>query len=282
MDISSMKAAEKPSVIIRPAKGLFQLDLTAVWTYRELLYFMVWRDIKIRYKQTVLGAGWAIFQPLITMLIFTIIFGKLARIPSDGIPYPVFAFTALLPWTYFSQALTQGANSVITNANLITKIYFPRLLIPLAATIVPGVDFFFSFIMMLFLMIWFHITPTWNILALPFFLIVAFITAMAVSLWLSALNVRYRDVKYTIPFMVQIWMYASPVVYPVNLIPEKWRLVYGLNPMAGVIEGFRWALLGKQSPDFTVITVSLLVVFVMMTGGIIYFRRSESTFADVI
>jgi lipopolysaccharide transport system permease protein len=261
---------------------MFQLDLGEVWRFRELLYFMAWRDIIVRYKQTAIGAGWAVIQPLITMIMFTLIFGVMAKIPSDGVPYPVFAFAGLLPWTFFSQVLTRGGNSVVASANLVTKIYFPRLLLPLAATAAPAVDFLLSFLMLLGLMAWFHVAPTWNLLALPLFMGLAFMTAMAMTLWLSSLNVRYRDVGYVIPFMSQVWMYASPVVYPVSVIPEKWRLLYSLNPMAGVIEGFRWALLGKGTPDFMVIAISSSVVLALLMGGIVYFKRMEQTFADVI
>ncbi|HAM51932.1 MAG TPA: phosphate ABC transporter permease [Nitrospiraceae bacterium] len=282
MDLVSGRMTRKPTIVIQPAKNFFQFDLADIWRYRELLYFMAWRDIVVRYKQTAMGASWAVIQPLITMVIFTLIFGRLAKIPSDGVPYPVFAFTALLPWTYFSQALTRSGNSVVSSANLITKIYFPRLLIPLAASISPLVDFFFSFLLLLALMAWYHVGLTWGLLALPLFLGFAFLSSLAIGLWLAALNVRYRDVGYVIPFLTQVWMYASPVVYPVSVVPEKWRLLYGLNPMAGVIEGFRWALLGKQSPDFSVIAISTGVVMAMLFGGIVYFRRSESTFADII
>jgi lipopolysaccharide transport system permease protein len=282
MEIAVGSASRKPSVVIQFRKGIFQLDLCEVWRYRELLYFMAWRDIIVRYKQTAIGASWAMIQPLITMIIFTLIFGKLAKIPSDGVPYPVFAFTGLLPWTFFSQALARGANSVVSSSNLITKIYFPRLLLPLAASAAPAVDFLFSFLMLLVLMVWFHIAPTWGLLALPLFLGLAFMTAMAMTLWLSSFNVRYRDVGYVIPFLSQVWMYASPVVYPVSVIPQKWRLLYSLNPMAGVIEGFRWALLGKGSPDFMVIAISSSVVLALLLGGIVYFKRMEQTFADVI
>jgi lipopolysaccharide transport system permease protein len=238
--------------------------------------------VKVRYKQSAIGVGWTILQPVISVLIFTLIFSNLAKIPSDGIPYPVFAFTALLPWTYFSQGLTRCANSVVGSSSLVTKIYFPRLLIPLAASIAPAVDLFFSFLVLMVLMGWYSITPTWGVLALPLFLGLAVATALAVGLWASALNVRYRDVGHTIPFLIQVWMYASPVVYPVSMIPEKWRLLYSLNPMAGVIEGFRWALLGKERPDFAVIAVSAAVVSIIMVGGIVYFKRMERIFSDVI
>jgi lipopolysaccharide transport system permease protein len=282
MELAAGQTLKKPSVVIQSRKSLFQLDLGELWRFRELLYFMAWRDIIIRYKQTAIGASWAVIQPLINMIIFSLIFGILARIPSDGVPYPVFAFTGLLPWAFFSQALARGATSVVGSSNLITKIYFPRLMLPLVATAAPAVDFLFSFVMLLALMAWYHIAPGWGLLALPLFMGLAFMTAMATTLWLSSLNVRYRDVGYIIPFLSQVWMYASPVVYPVSVIPEKWRPLYSLNPMAGVIEGFRWALLGTGSPDFMVIAISSSVVLALLLGGIVYFKRMEQTFADVI
>ena len=283
VDVSSPEDAGKTSVvIIQPTKGLFCLDLNAVWPYRELLYFLIWRDIKVRYKQTVIGAGWAICQPLMTMVIFTIVFGNFAKIPSDGLPYPIFAYTALLPWNFFAQALGRSGISLVGSANLITKVYFPRLIIPIAAAVASIVDFAIAFVILLGMMIWFGIAPTWGMLALPLFLLLTLVTALSVGLWLSALNVRYRDVGYIIPFLTQFWMYASPVVYPVSLVPEKWRLLYSLNPMAGVIEGFRWALLGKGTPDFGVIAVSGGVVMALLLGGIVYFGRTEQTFADIV
>lgn len=282
MELAAEITARKPSAIIQPRKRLFQLNLRDVWQYRELLYFLVWRDVKVRYKQTAIGAAWAIFQPLITMVIFTLLFGKFAKFPSDGIPYPVFAFVALLPWTYFSQALSQSSNSVVGSSNLVTKIYFPRLLIPLAASVAPLVDFFFSLLVLVGLMFWFRITPSLGLLALPLFLVLAIMTALAVGLWASALNVQYRDVGHTIPFLIQVWMYASPVAYPVSMVPERWRLLYSLNPMVGVIEGFRWALAGKRSPDFMAMAVSLVMVMVILFGGIVYFKKMERSFADVI
>ena len=283
VNVSSPEDAGKTSVvIIQPTKGLFCLDLDAVWPYRELLYFLIWRDIKVRYKQTVIGAGWAICQPLMTMVIFTIVFGNFAKIPSDGLPYPIFAYTALLPWNFFAQALGRSGISLVGSANLITKVYFPRLIIPIAAAVASIVDFAIAFVILLGMMIWFGIAPTWGMLALPLFLLLTLVTALSVGLWLSALNVRYRDVGYIIPFLTQFWMYASPVVYPVSLVPEKWRLLYSLNPMAGVIEGFRWAFLGKGTPDFGVIAVSGGVVMALLLGGIVYFGRTEQTFADIV
>jgi lipopolysaccharide transport system permease protein len=271
-----------PTFVIQPPRGLGSLDVAALWEYRELLYFLVWRDVKVRYKQTFIGASWAIFQPAMTMAIFTVVFGNFAKIPSDGLPYAVFAYTALLPWTYFSTALSRSGTGLVSNANLITKVYFPRLIIPLASVIAPAVDFLFAFLLLLGLMAWFGIVPTWGILVLPLFFLLAMITALAIGLWLAPLNARYRDVGHTIPFVTQFWMFASPVVYPVSLIPESWRLLYSLNPMVGVIEGFRWALLGKGDTDFSPMLVSVAVVLVLLIGGVVFFKRMERTLADVI
>ena len=274
--------ATSPIVRIQPRRGLFNLDLAAIWEFRELLYFLVWRNVKVRYKQTIIGSAWAIIQPLTTMIIFTLIFGHFAKIPSDGLPYSIFAYTALLPWNYFSQAVARCSDSLISNTNLVRKVYFPRLIILVAEVTSPLVDFFISFLALLVMMAWFGIAPRWDVLALPFFLLLALTTALAMGLWLSALNARYRDVGHTVPFLIQIWMYASPVAYPVSLIPERWRLIYSLNPMVGVIEGFRWTLLGKEAPAFGVIAVSATVVLALLLGGIIFFKRMEHTFADVI
>ena len=271
-----------PTFVIQPPRGLGSLDVAALWEYRELLYFLVWRDVKVRYKQTFIGASWAIFQPAMTMAIFTVVFGNFAKIPSDGLPYAVFAYTALLPWTYFSTALSRSGTGLVSNSNLITKVYFPRLIIPLASVIAPAVDFLFAFLLLLGLMAWFGIVPTWGILVLPLFFLLAMITALAIGLWLAPLNARYRDVGHTIPFVTQFWMFASPVVYPVSLIPESWRLLYSLNPMVGVIEGFRWALLGKGDTDFSPMLVSVAVVLVLLVGGLVFFKRMERTLADVI
>ena len=278
----SLELDDEDTLRIAPSTGWVSLKLYELWEYRELLYFLVWREVKVRYKQTAIGAAWAIFQPLMTMVIFTIVFGNFAKIPSDGLPYSIFAYTALLPWTYFSQALSRSSASLVGNANLLTKVYFPRLIIPLAGVAAPAVDFVFSFVILLGLMLWYGVAPTWGVFALPFFLMLALTTALAVSLWLAPLNVKYRDVGHTLPFLVQFWMYASPVAYPVSLVPEKWRLLYSLNPMAGVIEGFRWALLGRASPDFAVMAVSTGVILVLLFGGIVYFKRMEKTFADIV
>jgi len=267
---------------IEPSRGWVSIELSELWTYRELLYFLVWRDVKVRYKQTVIGIGWAILQPLLTMVVFTMIFGNFAKIPSDGLPYPVFAFTALLPWNLFAGALNRCTLSLVGSANLITKVYFPRLIVPVSAIISGIIDFAIAFVFLLGLMLWFHIVPTWGAIALPIFFLLTLITALAVGLWLSALDVRYRDVGHAIPFLIQIWMFLSPVAYPLSVVPEKWRLLYSLNPMVGVIEGFRWALLGKESPDFKVIAVSTAVVVALLLSGLVYFKRIERTFADVV
>jgi lipopolysaccharide transport system permease protein len=273
---------DRPAIIIRPSKGLAWVNLGELWAYRDLLYFLIWRDVKVRYKQTALGAAWAILQPLFTMIVFTIFFGRLAKVPSDGIPYPVFCFCALLPWQLFSRALTESGNSLVANQNLITKVYFPRLIIPLAAILGGLVDFGISFVVLLAMMFYYGIIPNVAVLALPLFLLLAIITALAVGLWLSALNVNYRDVKHTIPFLVQFWLFATPIAYPSSLVPEQWRLLYGLNPMVGVVEGFRWALLGKGGGVGPLVLVSVIAVVVLLAGGLMYFKHMEKTFADVV
>jgi len=267
---------------IEPPRGWAALELRELWLYRELLFFLAWRDIKLRYKQTALGAAWAILQPLLTMVIFSVIFGQLAKLPSDGIPYPIFTYAALLPWQLFSFALTNSSNSLINSQNLISKVYFPRLIIPLASTLAGLMDFAIAFLVLLGLMAYYHITPTMAILYLPLFLILALLSALAVGVWLSALSVEYRDVRYIVPFLTQFWMYATPIAYASSLIPENWRLLYGLNPMTGVVEGFRWALLGIQTSGGSMILVSAAVVVVMFISGLYYFRRMENNFADVI
>lgn len=272
----------RPTVVIEPRRGLLHLDLGALWQYRELLYFLIWRDVKIRYKQTAIGVAWAVLQPLLTMVLFALVFGRFAGVPSDGVPYPVFAYAALLPWYYFAQAVTESGRSLVGDAHLIRKVYFPRLVIPLAAVVRPLVDFALSFLVLLGLLVWFGIRPGWGVAALPVFVLLAMLTALAAGLWLSALNVRYRDVGHTIPFLVQIWLFASPVAYPLGLVPEAWRFLYSLNPMVGVIEGFRWALLGKGSPDLQAMAASSVAVLVVLFGGLVHFRLLERTFADVV
>jgi len=271
-----------PSLRIEPSRGWVALNLSELWAYRELLYFLTWRDVKVKYKQTIIGAGWAILQPLMTMIVFTLVFKKIADISSEGIPYPIFAFTALLPWNLFATALNRSTVSLVSQVGLISKVYFPRLIIPLSATFSGIIDFAIAFVILVGMMFWYGITPRWAILSLPLFITIALVAALSVGLWLATLNVRYRDVGHTVPFLIQIWMFASPVAYPGGLIPEKWRLLYSLNPLAGVIEGFRWALLGKESPDFRVIAVSTMVVLALLFGGLIYFKRTERTFADLV
>jgi lipopolysaccharide transport system permease protein len=268
--------------IIRPSKGWLSLRLREVWEYRELLYFLVWRDVKVRYKQSVLGATWAILQPVMTIVVFSVIFGNLARIPSDGIPYPVFAFTALLPWNYFSSSLNRSSTSLVGSANLLTKVYFPRLVIPLTGVLAPLVDFAIAFVVLIGLLFYYQVTLTIALVWLPLFILLAGVTALSAGLWLSALNVKYRDVGHLVPFLIQIWMYATPIVYPSSLVPERWRLLYGLNPMAGVVEGFRWSLLGKEVTSGPMLLASVGVVILMLIGGLFYFRRMEKTFADVV
>jgi lipopolysaccharide transport system permease protein len=271
-----------PKILIEPRQAWFRLDLAELWHSRELLYFLIWRDVKLRYQQTLIGMAWVIFQPLMTMLILALVFGYFARIPSDGLPYTIFAFTALIPWTYFAQSLNRSSGSLVNNANLVSKVYFPRLIIPLASVIGPALDFLVSLTVLAVMMVWYGIVPNEGIAALPFFMILTFMTALSLSLFLSILYVKYRDIGHAVPFLIQIWMFASPVVYPVSLVPEQWRVLYSLNPMAGVIEGFRWALLGKMAPDFGVIAVSACVVTFLLVAGIVYFKKMEQTFVDVI
>jgi lipopolysaccharide transport system permease protein len=271
-----------PTVVIEPSKGLLDLDLKGLWDYRELLFFLAWRDMKARYAQSIVGIGWAILQPLLVMGLFTLIMSRWANIPSDGLPYPVFALAALLPWGYFAKSVERSSVSVVSEAGLVQKVYFPRLIIPIAATIGGLVDFCIAFVLLLGVMAWYHILPSWRMLTLPFWIGMTLVTALAVSLWLTALHVRYRDVGATIPLFIQLWMFASPIVYPVSMVPEKWRVLYGMNPMVGVIEGFRWAVLGKSSPDLLAITISGTMVALLFLGGVIFFKHMEQSFADVI
>ncbi len=266
---------------ISPPKKWIPVDLGELWNYRELLYSFTWRDVKIRYKQTALGFLWAIIQPLFMMLIFTVFFGRLAKIPSDGIPYPLFVLAALLPWTLFAEGITRSTSSMITNANIMTKVYFPRLIMPFSGVLSPLVDFVVSLSILVIMMAYYGFIPTLNVIFLPLFILLALATSLGIGLWLSALNVKYRDFQYTIPFMIQLGLFASPVVYPASLVPESYRFLYGLNPMAGVIEGFRWALLGTQMPG-AMILVSVGVVIVLLISGAFYFRRMEQYYADVV
>lgn len=269
-------------VCIEPSRGWAALRLADVWAYRELLYFLIWRDIKVRYKQTVLGAGWAILQPFFTMVIFSIFFGRLAQMPSDGVPYPIFAYAALVPWTFFANGLTQAVNSVVGGSSLIKKVYFPRIILPIAAVLAGVVDFLFAFAVLVGMALYYGVLPSWRILTLPCFVAMVVMAALSVALWLSALNVQYRDIRYIAPFIVQVWLFATPIAYPSSLLSEPWRTVYGINPMVGVVEGFRWALLGTGTGPGPMIVVSSLVCLALLLGGAYYFRRVERTFADVI
>lgn len=273
---------EPQVVLIKPSKAWVSLNLRSLWEYRELLYFLTWRDIKVRYKQTVLGAAWAILQPFLTMLIFSVFFGRLVKVPSDGIPYPLFAFTALVPWTFFANGLNQSSNSLISSANLLKKVYFPRLAIPIATVLAGVVDFVLAFVVLLFLMAYYRVTPTLNIIWTPLFLALAFVTSLGVGLWMSALNVKYRDVRYVVPFLVQIWLFTTPVAYPSSLLHEPWRTIYGLNPMVGVVEGFRWALLGANTAPGAMVFASAVAAVLILVSGAFYFRHMEKIFADVV
>jgi len=271
-----------PTVVIRPSHGWISLQLRAVWEYRELLYFLVWRDLKVRYKQTVVGVAWVILQPLVMMTMMTIVFGKLARIEVPGLPYPIYLFSALVPWQLFSQALSVSGNCLVGNQQLLTKIYLPRLIIPIAAVLVGLVDFWFSFAVLLGLMFYYRISLHLTILVVPCLALLAVVTALAMGLWLSALNVRYRDVGHMVPLMTQMLMYASPIIYPAERVPEAWRALYCLNPLVCVLEGFRWALLGRPSPLGAQVVLSGMVTAVLLVGGLYYFRRMEKTFADIV
>jgi lipopolysaccharide transport system permease protein len=271
-----------PVIRIEPSKGWVSLKLKELWDYRELLYFFIWRDIKVRYKQTVLGGAWAVIQPFFTMVVFSLFFGRLAKIPSDGLPYPIFSFAALVPWTFFSNGLSKASTGLVGNANLIKKVYFPRLAIPIANILSGVVDFVLAFMMLIGMMIFFGITPTINMLWLPFLLLLALVTSLGVSLWLSAMNVQFRDVQYIIPFITQFWLFATPIAYPSSLLSEPWRTIYAINPMVGVVEGFRWALLGTNTVQGPMIIVSSLVALLLLISGLFYFRRLEKTFADVV
>jgi lipopolysaccharide transport system permease protein len=271
-----------PVIYLKPSKGWLSVDFNELWHYRELIYFLTWRDIKVRYKQAVLGIAWALLQPVLTVLIFTVVFGILLETPSQGLPYPLFAISALLPWQLFANALQRSSISLVGNANLITKIYFPRLAIPLSSVMAALVDFGVSFLVLIGMMVYYRYMPGWNMLWLPVIILFALLTALAVGLWLSAINVQYRDVQHMVPFIVQVWMYASPIVYPIEIIPEGiWRMLYGLNPMVGVIQSYRWALLGGDRPDATML-ISIVVVLVLLVSGVYYFRRMEKTFADIV
>jgi lipopolysaccharide transport system permease protein len=280
--VSTRPNPEPPTFTIRPSQGWVALRLRDLWHYRELLFLLTWRDVKVRYKQTALGAAWAVLQPLFSMVVFTVFFGRLAKVPSDGIPYPLFSYAALLPWQLFAYGLTESSNSLVANERLITKVYFPRLCVPIASVLAGLVDFVVAFTVVIGLMFYYGVWPGWAILTLPAFTLFAVVTAFGVGLWFSALNVRYRDVRYTLNFIVQLWLFASPVAYSSTLVPTRWRILYGMNPMAGVIEGFRWALLGKTQPPGAMTIVSAFTVVLVLISGLFYFRRMEKSFADIV
>jgi lipopolysaccharide transport system permease protein len=271
-----------PVTIIEPSRGWVGLRLRELWEYRELLYFLTWREVKVRYKQTAIGAAWAIIQPLFTMLIFSLFFGKLAKVPSDRIPYPLFCVAGLVPWTFFANGFSQASSSLVASSNLISKVYFPRLSLPISAVMSGAIDFMISSILLVGMMIYYHQVLTVRCLFLPLFFLLAFVSALGISLWLSALNVEYRDVRYVVPFLSQLWMFATPIAYPSSLLHEPWRAVYGLNPMAGVVEGFRWALIEADSAPGPLILVSSSAAIALLIGGAFYFRRMEKTFADLV
>jgi homopolymeric O-antigen transport system permease protein len=272
-----------PRVIrLQRSRGWVSLKLGDLWAYRELVYFLTWRDVKVRYKQTVLGAAWAILQPLLTMLVFSLFFGKLAKMPSEGVPYPVFTLAALVPWTFFSNGLTQSSNSLVGNANLITKVYFPRLIVPVATILSGVIDFVLALVVLLAMMIFYHLVPPTTVVWLPLFLLLALVASLGTGLWLSAMNVQFRDVRYTVPFLTQFWLFATPIAYPSSLLHEPWRTLFGLNPMVGAVEGFRWALFGTTAAPVAVVAMSFATALAVLVTGALYFRRMERTFADIV
>lgn len=284
VESSSLVKSESPrSVVIKPITGWTALNLKDLWIYRELVYFLTWRNLKVRYKQTALGAAWAILQPFLTMVVFSIFFGNLAKVPSDGVPYPIFSYTALLPWTLFAKALTDASHSLVQSSHMITKVYFPRLILPLASILSGLVDFALAFLVLFFMMLYYGIFPTAAVWTLPLFVLLAMITALGVGFWLSAMNVLYRDIGYVLPFLTQFWMTLTPIAYPASLLPEQWRLVYALNPMTGVVEGFRWALLGSTASAPTgMLAVSTTISIIVLITGLYYFKRMERRFADMV
>lgn len=288
MTTDSMRIAEQdiPEIVIEPTRGLASLQLGALWEYRELLYFLVWRDLKVRYKQTALGVAWIVLQPVVSMVVFSFLFGGLLKVPSGEVPYPIFSYTALLPWNYFAGSLTRASTSLVGSAHLITKVYFPRLVIPVSGVASGLVDFAIAFLVLIVLMVYYGIAPTANVLFLPGFMLLAMVTALGFGLWLSALNVRYRDVQYLVPYLIQIWMYVTPVIYGSTLIPERFRWLMSLNPMTGVVEGFRWALLGpylaEARPPEALFFASIVVALCVLVSGAVFFRHTERTFADIV
>jgi len=281
--MSELAKSEPNTIYIKPTTGLAALNLRDLWIYRELVFFMIWRNLKVRYKQTLLGATWAIIQPLMTMIVFNFIFGNVAKVPTDGIPYPIFSYTALLPWGLFTTALNQASRSLTTNQNMVTKIYFPRLVLPISSVLAGLADFAIAFVILIGLMFYYGVTPAWKVLwTLPFFLLLSIIAALGVSLWLSAINVQYRDVNYALPFLTQFWLFITPVAYSASVISAKWQLVYSLNPMAGVVNGFRWALLGAGNGPDLALWISVGISLLILVSGLFYFRNMERTFADTI
>jgi lipopolysaccharide transport system permease protein len=275
-------SVEVPVTVIEPSKGWVSLRLGALWRFRELLYFLIWRDVKVRYKQTLLGAAWAILQPLATMMVFSIFFGKLARMPSDGVPYPLFAYVALVPWTFFANGLTLSSNSLVANQTLLRKVFFPRLVIPVSAVASGLLDFAIAFVVLLGLAAKYGVTPTAHMVWIPLLVLLALVTALGVGLWFAALNVLYRDIQYVVPFLVQVWLYATPIVYPSSLVPERWRTLYAINPMVGVVEGFRWALLGTGTAPGPMMVVSSAAAVAILIAGLFFFRRMEKSFSDMV
>ncbi len=274
--------SDTPITLIEPSRGWIWINFQELWKYRELLFFLTWRDIKVRYKQTILGASWAVLQPFFTMVVFSIFFGGLAKVPSDDLPYPIFSYAALVPWQFFANGMTQSSNSLVASANLIKKVYFPRLVVPISAVLSGVVDFGIAFLVLLGMMLFYGITPTVAVVWLPLLLLLALVTALGVGLWLTAMNVQFRDVRYAVPFLTQAWMFATPIAYPSSLLEEPWRTLYGINPMVGVVEGFRWALLGTDTAPGPIVGVSALVAVILLTSGLFYFRRMEKSFADVV
>jgi lipopolysaccharide transport system permease protein len=285
---TAISKSESGTVLLRPSRGWTALNLRDLWLYRELVYFMTWRDLKVRYKQTLLGVSWAVLNPFLQMVVFSIFFGELAKVSSDGLPYPIFAYTALLPWTLFANALNNASRSLVSHQNMVTKIYFPRLVLPLASVVAGVVDFLLAFLVLIGMMLYYnatgatHLSMNWAMLTLPLFLLLALVTALGVALWLSALYVKYRDVNYIIPFLAEVWKFISPVVYSTTLVPAKWQIIYAINPMAGVVNGFRWALLGTQTAPDIRLLISAGVALVVLVSGLFYFRNMEKTFADTI
>jgi lipopolysaccharide transport system permease protein len=281
-DRQSANLSTSTEKLIQPTRGWGGIRWRELWEYRELIYFLIWRDIKVRYKQTVLGAAWAIIQPFFTMVVFSLFFGRLGKIPSDGVPYPIFSYAALVPWAFFAHGVSQSANSLVGSANLIRKVYFPRLAMPIATVLSGTVDFILAFVVLLGMMLYFGIVPTINVVWLPLLLLLALVTSLGAGLWLSAMNVQFRDVRYITPFLIQFWLFATPIAYPSSLLAEPWRTLYGINPMVGVVEGFRWTLLGTDTAPGPIIIVSALAALALLVSGAYYFRHMEKTFADII